>query len=163
MPIPGRWLLVVTGELPRHAGNNRVEWGVFSVSAILIITKLYSELWSFPRLLKIILMIDSSPNINFIILSENNGELCIFYALLVKIWYWMEMITPILYFIVAPQIRGSWTVWYKTWDAGIIIPYTFPRVGAYYEWDNKCWCLPLGIPALTNELFRGFRSSTKEL
>ena len=101
MPIPGRWLLVVTGELPRHAGNNRVERGVFSVSAILIIiTKLYSELWSFPRLLKIILMIDSSPNINFIILSENNGELCIFYALLVKIWYWMEMITPILYFIV---------------------------------------------------------------
>ena len=44
MPIPGRWLLVVTGELPRHAGNNRVERGVFSVSAILIITKLYSEL-----------------------------------------------------------------------------------------------------------------------
>ena len=32
------------GELPRHAGNNRVDQGVFSVSAILIITKLYPEL-----------------------------------------------------------------------------------------------------------------------
>lgn len=32
------------GKLPRHAGNNRVDQGVFSVSAILIITKLYPEL-----------------------------------------------------------------------------------------------------------------------
>ena len=32
------------GKLPRHVGNKRPDEGVFSVSAILIITKLYSEL-----------------------------------------------------------------------------------------------------------------------